>query len=490
MPVVALVCALFCLLASAPPAWAQAAGPQGTAPAPRPHTSHPDAQWFPDAGFGLFIHWGIASVKAMNISWPMIPGRPLGEKRIESAAERERIVRESDYNLDGKPPGITPLEYWQLARDFNPQSYDPDKWLSAAREAGFTYAVLTAKHHEGFALWPSAYGDFSTKNFMGGRDLIRPYVEACRRHGLKVGLYLGGPDWYFDREYNDFLYYRAKQTNPELPALGPDLKPRRGEPEPQALKQHQAAYANMFKGQVEELLTRYGKIDLLWFDGKPRVPNGDQVITLQRIRELQPGIVVNARMHSDGDFVTFERRLPPVRPDVGWAEFCNPWTTSWSHQEIPFRANGFVLGQLALARSWGVNYLLGVGPMASGELSAGVYQNMAAVRDWMKLNGPAVQGAGPLPPAETASVPATARGETRYLFAIPQFRGESAYPEAQLPPADEVLKLWGLEQKPRSVTLLATGQPLEFSYTKGAIVIPLPASLRSSLVDVISVTLR
>jgi alpha-L-fucosidase len=119
-----------------------------------------------------------------------------------------------------------------------------------------------------------------------------------------------------------------------------------------------------------------------------------------------------------------------------------------------------------------------------------VYQNMAAVRDWMKLNGPAVQGAGPLPPAETASVPATARGDTRYLFAIPQFRGESAYPEAQLPPADEVLKLWGLEQKPRSVTLLSTGQPLEFSYTKGAIVIPLPASLRSSLVDVISVTLR
>src|SRR5262249_28165392 len=148
--------------------------------------------------------------------------------------------RESDYNLDGKPPAITPLEYWQMAKDFNPQSYDPDRWLAAAKDAGFTYAVLTAKHHEGFALWPSHFGTFSTKNYMGGRDLVRPFVEACRRHGLKVGLFVSGPDWYFDRDYNDFLYYRAHRTNPELPALGPDLKPRRREPEPQALKRHQA----------------------------------------------------------------------------------------------------------------------------------------------------------------------------------------------------------------------------------------------------------
>src|SRR5262249_51593210 len=127
---------------------------------PQAHSSHPEAQWFPDAAFGLFIHWGIASVRAMNISWPMIPGRPLAERRIEGAAERERIVRESDYNLDGKPPAITPLEYWQMAKDFNPQSYDPDRWLAAAKDAGFTYAVLTAKHHEGFALWPSHFGTF------------------------------------------------------------------------------------------------------------------------------------------------------------------------------------------------------------------------------------------------------------------------------------------------------------------------------------------
>ena len=121
------------------------------------HTQHPDAQWYPDAGLGLFIHWGIASVKAMNISWPMIPGRALAKERITDPAERERIIREGDYNLDGKPNPITPNEYWEMAKDFNPQKYDPDKWLKAAKAAGFEYVVLTTRHHEGFALWPSAY---------------------------------------------------------------------------------------------------------------------------------------------------------------------------------------------------------------------------------------------------------------------------------------------------------------------------------------------
>src|SRR2546421_3298861 len=149
------------------------------------HTQHPDAQWFGDAGLGLFLHWGICSTKAMNISWPMIPGRALGGKHIDDPAERERIIKTGDWNLNGKPNSITPNQYWAMAKDFNPQNYDPDKWLKAAKEAGFTYAMLTARHHEGFALWPSKTGDFNTSNYMGGRDLVKGYVEACRRNGLK-----------------------------------------------------------------------------------------------------------------------------------------------------------------------------------------------------------------------------------------------------------------------------------------------------------------
>jgi alpha-L-fucosidase len=451
------------------------------------HTQHPDAQWYPDASFGLFIHWGIASVKAMNISWPMIPGRALAKQRIDDPAERARIIRESDWNLTGKPPEITPNQYWSLAKDFNPQKYDPDQWLKAAKAAGFTYAVLTTRHHEGFALWPSAYGNFDTKNFMGGRDLVKDYVEACRRNGLKVGLYYSPPDWNFDRDYMSFLYGGARKLNPEFPSLDADLKPRTAGHAPEEIAKHQAAYAALVNGQVEELLTRYGKIDLLWFDGKPSA--GDNpVISIVRIRALQPGIVINPRLHGHGDFVTYERTLGTAKPVQGWAEFCNTWTTAWPHTDQPFRAPGFVLGQLATSRSLGVNYLLGVGPMADGEFCVDIYKNMAAVGDWMKHNGPAVIAAKPLPAGETASVPATASGSTRYLFALPQFKAGGAYDKDLLPATDLTLTLTGAGQ-PARVTLMGDGRPLNYTCSGATITVQLPAMKRTRSVDVVEVDL-
>ncbi len=451
------------------------------------HTQHPDAQWYPEAGLGLFIHWGICSVRAMNISWPMIPGRALAKTRISDPAERERIIRESDYDLKGKPPPITPNDYWLMARDFNPQKYDPDKWLKAAREAGFVYAVLTTRHHEGFALWPSAYGDFSTKNYMGGRDLVKDYVEACRRNGIKVGLYYSPPNWYFEKDFKNFMYGGGHNNNPEFPPLGPDLKPRTSKPSPETLAAHQAAYEAMVRGQVEELLTRYGKIDLLWFDGRAPTPNGANCITLERIRELQPGIVVNPRMHGHGDFKTYERQLTTDKVATGWAEFCNTWTASWSHQEIPFRANGFVLGQFVKSRSLGINYLLGVGPTATGEFCDGIYKNMAVVADWMKHNGASVHGTRPLPSSESASVPATASDSVRYLFAVPQFDG-GAYDENLVSPTSQTLTLKGVH-KPTAVKLLGDGSALDYAYADDTLKVELPAAKRTKLVDVVEISL-
>ena len=156
------------------------------------HTNHPDAQWFPEAGLGLFLHWGISSVDAMNISHPMVVGRPLEKHRITDAKEIKRIVAEQDYYLNGKKPEITPDDYFAFAKSFNPDSYDPEAWLTKVKAAGFKYVVLTAKHHEGFAMWPSKYGDFNTKNYMGGRDLIKEFVDACHKLDLKVGALLLG----------------------------------------------------------------------------------------------------------------------------------------------------------------------------------------------------------------------------------------------------------------------------------------------------------
>jgi alpha-L-fucosidase len=452
------------------------------------HTTHPDAQWYPDAGLGLFLHWGICSTRSMNISWPMIPGRALGKTRITDPAERERIIRESDYNLTGKPNAITPNEYWEMAKDFNPQKYDPDKWLKAAKAAGFEYVVLTTRHHEGFALWPSAHGNFDTRNYMGGRDLLKDYVAACRKNGLKVGFYYSPPDWYFEKDFKNFMYGGGAKNNPEFPPLGPDLKPRTTKPSAEELQKHQAAYEALVRGQVTELLTRYGKIDLLWFDGRAPTPHGSSCITLEEIRQLQPGIVVNPRMHGHGDFITYERTLGTDKVATGWAEFCNTWTGGWSHQEIPFRANGFILGQFVKSRSLGVNYLLGVGPTKDGEFCDGIYQNMAVVADWMKHNAASVKGTRPLPATESASVPATAAGSTRYLFAAPKFNGGMMEAD-RLPPADESLTLKGIAE-PAKVRLLGDGTSLKYTYTDRVLTVELPAAQRTKLVDVVQVDLK
>lgn len=449
-------------------------------------SKHPDAQWYPEAGLGLFIHWGLSSVRDLDASWPMITGWGLSSIKLDSA-EMARVIRERHYNINDVRPVLTPNEYWSAAKNFNPQNYDADKWMKAAKKAGFTYAVLTTKHHEGFAMWPSNYGNFSTNNYMGGRDIVKPFIDACRKYGIKVGLYFSPPDWYFEREYKSFR--RPSPNNPGFPELDADLNPRTTKPDPEQLKQHKAEYAAMIRGQILELLTNYGKIDLLWFDGRAPIDNPSGVVTQEEIRKLQPGIVINPRMHGTGDFKTFERTPPSKDPGEIWAEFCNPWTNSWANSNtIPFRSNAFILGQFVTMRSWGVNYLPSVGPKADGSMPDAVYQNMKVVENWMKSNGKSVKNTKQLPIGEWASVPATASGNFRYLFAIPEFKEKGMYEKDRLPAKDTTLVLKSVS-KPKSVILLGSKKELKFTYSDDQIVIQLPAALRTELVDVVQVTL-
>jgi alpha-L-fucosidase len=351
------------------------------------------------------------------------------------------------------------------------------------------YVVLTTKHHEGFAHWPTAFGDFNTKTYMGGRDLVKDYVEACRRNDLKVGLYFTGPDWHFDREYMSFLYHSVYRKNPGLPELDADLMPREAKKDRSDVARHQAEYAALVKGQVEELLTNYGKIDLLWFDGKPAVPNPSDVIPMSRIRELQPGIVVNGRLHGKGDFYTYERAMPAKKTVAGWAELCNTWTSAWPYVAgEPYRSDAFALGQLATCRSMGINYLLGTGPMSSGELAVDAYKNMATIAEWMKLNGVAVHDVEPLPEGETASVPAASSGTTRYLFAIRSFDKRGNFDAYMTPAEDATLTLKSVA-KPESVTLVGDGSALSHDFAVGTVTVQLPAEKRTKLLDVVRIQL-
>ncbi len=457
---------------------------------------------FTDLGLGLFLHWSISSVKEMNISWPMIPGRVLARSEKLSPKELERVIEEKDFNLNGETWTITPNAYWALAQDFNPSSYDPDKWCKAAKEAGFSYIVLTVRHHDGFAMWPSEYGSFNTKNFMGGRDLIKPFIDACRKHGMKVGLYFSPPDWYHMREIHNFLYWRASRIYPDL-SLDANLNQRKGNISQSKRRELHAENAKIIRGQITELLTNYGEIDVFWFDGS--LPSDS--ISLEEIRELQPNIKMNNRGGEGGDFETFERHFPGRRPSGNVpAEFCDTWNGRWPHTTDPFRAPAWATGQLAKCRAWNMNFLLGIGPMASGDFSPEAYANIAKLAEWMKIHKESVlNGAVSLPSGEKANVAATANGNTRYLFAIHSFREPTENvadeqgstgnfgrtPELQDPAKDLIMTLSGIN-KPSSVTLMRTDKALPHTYDAATqtLTLTLEASKRSDNTDVIKVSLN
>jgi len=306
-------------------------------------TTHPDAQWFPDAGMGLFLHWGIHSVAGVQASWAMIQDYPCaGEKTL------------------------TVEEYFALADKFNPQKYDPDRWLAAAYKAGFRYAVLTTKHHDGYTLWPSEYGDFGVATHLDGRDLVRPYVEACRKNGIKVGLYFSFVDWRYPRfpiADVDFDFKKRHQYHPMSKDEDEELF---------------EAFYRYTIGQIDELLTGYGKIDLLWFDGAGWKGRDSEALrsreTIRHIRSLQPGIVVNNRWGKVGDYVTPECSFPEERPE-GWWEACFASGKHWGYSEDPYLLDAPWFAHMRKkCTDWGGNFLVDVGPAPDGSMSDKFYE--------------------------------------------------------------------------------------------------------------------
>ena len=407
-------------------------------------TKHPEAQWFPQASFGLFLHWGIHSVDGIDPSWSMMKGCPW-----HGSSDPYK-----KYNQDQS-------QYYSLANEFDPTNYDPDKWMAAAKEAGFTYAVLTTKHHDGYALWPTRFGDFSTRHYLGGRDLLKPYVDACRKHGLKVGFYFSPRDWHYPG-YPQAMDYKAKY---EIP------------PAEENFEHFRAFYAYTL-GQIHELLTRYGKIDLLWFDGMGWRGIGDMRTeqTLAWVRSLQPGIVINPRWSGTGDFATTE--CTPGKPEHWqpgqWWEACDIWPRGhWGY--VPserFKPLAWVFTRLANCRAWGGNFLCNVGPRPDGTMPDVFYGHCKDLARWMGHSRAALIGAGPGPDEQCSNVPVTTRGNTWYLHVLPAHQGPVTL---------------DVTSEPRAVTLLRTGASLSAKRQGDELVIVLPDDLRSETDDVIAV---
>lgn len=399
--------------------------------------SHPDAQWFPKAGLGLFIHWGMIAVKGTgDLSWCMLANKPW------------------------KDATITPNEYYSYASKWNPNAIDFDKMLKAAKAAGVTYAVFVTKHHDGFALWPSKYGEIGTKYQFGGRDFVKEYVAACRKNKIRVGLYFSPPDWYYGRQYKSYSFSGKEK-------LDMDHKPTVLPAKPADFEQKRCEY---IQNQVTELLTNYGKIDLIWFDG------GGGEIPNKMVRKLQPGIVVNRRNGKDGDYGDSEGGLPQKRFQ-GWFETCE---TCWPSRKWAYTENAGwdtapeVITELVKLRAWGGNLLANLGPKASGEVPEQALTAWKEMGEWMKFNRESVIGANAGPwPAEVNTPVTTAKG-VAYVHFLP---GEKA----------EVV--WKNAPKPMKAFLLKSKKAVAFTYENGTLKLNIPENERTNNVDVVKIFL-
>ncbi|NLF94060.1 MAG: hypothetical protein GX564_09255 [Oligosphaeraceae bacterium] len=406
---------------------------------------HPGAQWFNGAGLGLFIHYGLSALDGtIELSWGLKCPGPHSYDRVTCGEWGHAML---------------PRRYWAMAKDFRAENFNPGKWLAAAKRAGFRYAVLTTRHHDGFALWPSDCGNFSTKNHLQGRDLVGEFVAACREHDLKVGLYYSGPDWYYLQDYTSFSF------SPDV-ELGIDFQPEKRRPLTEAVQKDFRAYLH---GQLTELLTRYGKIDLLWFDGSI-----DGAMSHQEMRALQPGMVFNTRGLGYGDFRCCETYFPKERmPPEQWFECCHVFTEgAWGYMKSEcYRPIGWFCYELSRIRAWGGNLLINMGPQADGDMPAIAYRRLEEIKGWMDQYSDSVSGVEPGPWPERANVPVTIKGNVFYLHA--HWR------------TDFPLELMDVD-RPQAVQLF-DGTPLPFTYQNRQLKFVLPWEHNHHTTDVVKV---
>ena len=327
--------------------------------------------WWREARFGMFIHWGLYSILAGK--WG---GRDDYAEWVRNNAH------------------IPVSEYDRLVSRFNPTLFDADKWIGMAKDAGAKYVTITTKHHDGFCLFDSKLTDFCVRSTPFKRDIMAELAAASRRAGIHQCWYHSIMDWH----HPDYLPRRDWEAE-SRPATGARF----------------ARYVEYLQGQITELLTRYGDIGVMWFDG-----NWEGTWTHElgkalyaKCRSLQPDLIVNNRVEgwsagkiTDplGDFRTPEQEVPATGwPGVDW-ESCITMNDNWGYnaQDHHFKSDEQLIGLLVETASKGGNLLLNVGPRADGTFPDESVQRLAAIGRWMRINGTAIYGSTASPFADTA----------------------------------------------------------------------------------------
>ena len=367
-------------------------------------TSDQRMRWWREARFGMFVHWGLYS--------------QLG--RHEWVMNRERIPV---------------AEYEKLAATWHPKERPAREWARLAKQAGMKYMVMTTKHHEGLCLWDTKQTDYNAVKRGPGRDLVREYVDACREFDLKIGFYYSLMDWH----------------HPDGANCAKDEAARR-------------RFLDFTQGCVRELMSNYGKIDVLWYDvswplSSPEL--WESVEMGNMARALQPHIILNNRSQLDEDFGTPEEQVTAEGAGRDW-EACMTYNGSWGYMPsaIDWRPVREVISMLRTCSAGQGNLLLNIGPKPDGSVPEKAYECLLPVGQWTEKNGEAMYG-----------LVDRAMGKMEWMpTGFWSIKGNTAYFWCERWPGKE-LTLGGLRMKVKRASLLATGAPIAFEQSEDRLIL-------------------
>ncbi|CAN5448632.1 alpha-L-fucosidase [soil metagenome] len=437
-------------------------------------------QW-QDLKFGLFMHWGTYSQWGVVESWSICP-------EDEGWTQRHGPYAAS-YNEYVKA-------YENLQTTFNPVNFNPDKWATAAKEAGMKYVVFTTKHHDGFCMFDTKLTDYkitSAKTPFSANpksNVTKEVFDAFRKDGFMVGAYFSKPDWHSPDYW--WPYFPPKDRNVNY--------------DPKKYPEKWNAFKDYTYNQIKELMTGYGKVDVLWLDGgwvRPlssvdtsidwqRGIKDNQDIDMARIakmgRSYQPGLMVVDRTVS-GEFenyVTPEQTIPHETLSYPW-ESCITMGNSWSY--VPnddYKSANTIVHMLLRIVSRGGNLLLNIGPSPNGDFSDTAYDRLRDIGAWMKVHGEAVYGTVPLAPYEDGNVLylQSKDKETMYVYVLSDKTDDVTLP------ASISLKNVLLGKKSKIVYMDAPNEKIKFQSADGATVINVPSKLQNKIAGKYAVSFK
>lgn len=334
-------------------------------------SSPPDKmQWFADAKLGIFIHWGLYSVKGIDESWSFYNGY------------------------------ISHKDYMTQKKGFTAKRYNPEEWVRLIKESGAKYSVITSKHHEGFALWDSKDGVLNAvKHSPAKRDLLTPFVNEARKQGLKVGIYFSLPDWSY-KDYTDFTR---------------EIKRYKIADDPQRWQR----FLNYYQGQLQELSSLY-KPDIFWFDGDWEHTPEEWETEKMRAQLLKdnPNLIINNRLGGKGDYATPEQGIPIHRPQAHYWEQCMTINDSWGYQPTDhnYKTADQIIANFADIIGNGGNLLLDIGPKADGTIPEKQVEVLRTLGKWVNKHQEAIYGTTAGIPKDYFNGPSTLSKDKTILY--------------------------------------------------------------------------